>query len=78
MFKDMHVKCILCIVHAIIYDSAYTIDQVRHHVVLTVIASLLLRIRDKEVNIAHCVALCICLYVLCTCWVSGLFVLNFH
>ena len=29
-----------CIEHDIIYDSAYTIDRVRHHVVLTVIASL--------------------------------------
>ena len=36
MFKDMHVKCILCIAHDIIYDSAYTIFQVRHHGVLTV------------------------------------------
>ena len=56
----MHVKCILCIVHAIIYDSAYIIDQVRHHVVLTVIASLLLRIRDKDSK--HC-TLCSTLYL---------------
>ena len=30
-------KMHFCIVHDIIYDSAYTIDQVRHPVVLTVI-----------------------------------------
>ena len=29
-----------CIVHDIIYDNAYTIDQVRHPVVPTVIALL--------------------------------------
>ena len=33
-------KMHFCIVHDIIYDNAYTIDQVRHPVVLTVIASL--------------------------------------
>ena len=32
-------KMHFCIVHDIIYDSAYTIDQVRHPVVRTVIAS---------------------------------------
>ena len=54
-----------CIVHDIIYDNAYTIDQVRHPVVPTVIASLHYRGPvAKTVNITGCVTLCIC-YMCC-------------